>query len=40
VHNDVWFEQARDMLIAIASDDAARVCLDAEVIWEEIGQSG
>jgi hypothetical protein len=39
-YTDVWFEQARDMLIAVASDDAARVWLNGEVIWEDLGQSG
>jgi hypothetical protein len=38
-YTDVWFDQERDMLIAIASDDAASVWLNGEVIWQDTGQS-
>lgn len=38
-YTDVWFDQARDMLIAIASDDAASVWLNGEIIWQDNGQS-
>ncbi|QDU58350.1 hypothetical protein [Aeoliella mucimassa] len=38
-YTDVWFEEARDMLIAVASDDAARVLLNDQVIWQDDGLS-
>ena len=38
-HTDVWFDEERDMLIAIASDDAACVWLNDEVVWQDTGQS-
>lgn len=38
-YTDVWFDKARDMLIAIASDDAASVWLNGEIIWQDNGQS-
>ncbi|MDB4680348.1 hypothetical protein OAE72_00190 [Akkermansiaceae bacterium] len=38
-HTEVWFEQARDMLIAVASDDAASLWLNEQIIWQDTGQS-
>jgi hypothetical protein len=38
-YTDLWFEQPRDMLIAVASDDASRVWLNGEIIWQDEGQS-
>ena len=38
-YTDLWFEQPRDMLIAIATDDAARVWLNGEIIWQDEGIS-
>lgn len=38
-YTDVWFERARDMLIAVASDDAATVWLNGQVIWQDTGRS-
>jgi len=38
-YTDLWFEQSRDMLIAIATDDAARVWLNGEIIWQDEGIS-
>ena len=38
-YTDIWFEQPRDMLIAIATDDAARVWLNGEIIWQDEGIS-
>jgi hypothetical protein len=38
-HTEVWFEQARDMLIAVASDDAASLWLNDQIIWQDTGQS-
>ncbi len=39
-YTDVWFDKARDMLIAVASDDAASVWLNGQVVWQDTGQSG
>ena len=38
-YTDVWFEEARDMLIAVASDDASSVWLNGQIIWQDTGQS-
>ncbi len=38
-YTDVWFEEARDMLIAVASDDASSVWLNGQVVWQDVGQS-
>jgi len=38
-YTDVWFEEARDMLIAVASDDASSVWVNGQVIWQDIGLS-
>ncbi|WP_193211077.1 hypothetical protein [Luteolibacter marinus] len=38
-HTEVWFENDRDMLIAVASDDAASVWLNDQIIWQDRGQS-
>lgn len=38
-YTDVWFEEARDMLIAVASDDASSVWLNGQLIWQDAGQS-
>ncbi len=38
-YTDVWFENARDMLIAVASDDASSVWLNGQIVWQDTGQS-
>jgi hypothetical protein len=38
-YTDVWFEEARDMLIAVASDDASSLWLNGQLIWQDVGQS-
>ncbi len=38
-YTEIYFEKDRDMLVAIATDDAAKVWLNKEVIWEETGLS-
>ena len=38
-YTDIWFEEARTMLIAVASDDASRVWLNKEIIWQDEGLS-
>jgi hypothetical protein len=37
---EVYFEEATEMLLAIASDDAARMWVNDRLIWEDHGQSG
>lgn len=37
---EVYFEEATEMLLAIASDDAARMWVNDKLIWEDRGQSG
>ncbi|MCH2174440.1 MAG: hypothetical protein MK193_01790 [Lentisphaeria bacterium] len=37
---EVYFEEAQEMLVAIASDDAARMWVNKKVIWEDRGMSG
>lgn len=36
---ELWFEQERDMLIAVASDDAASMWLNDQIVWADTGQS-
>jgi hypothetical protein len=36
---EVFFEEEQDMLIAIASDDAAKVWINDMLVWEDNGQS-
>ena len=38
-YTDVWFQEARDMLIAVASDDASSVWLNGQIVWQDTGQS-
>lgn len=38
-YTDLWFEEDRTMLIAVASDDASRVWLNKEIIWQDEGLS-
>ena len=38
-YTDVWFEKSRDMLIAVASDDASSVWVNGEIVWQDSGQS-
>jgi hypothetical protein len=38
-YTDVWFEEARDMLIAVGSDDAASMWLNGQLVWQDTGQS-
>jgi hypothetical protein len=37
---EIYFEEATEMLLAIASDDAARMWVNDRLIWEDHGQSG
>ena len=36
---EVWFEEATDMLLAVASDDAAKVWINNIVVWQDTGLS-
>lgn len=36
---ELWFEQEREMLIAVASDDAASMWLNDQIVWADTGQS-
>lgn len=36
---EVWFEEATDMLLAVASDDAAKVWINDIVVWQDTGLS-
>ncbi|MGC6458322.1 MAG: hypothetical protein ACON4R_08110 [Akkermansiaceae bacterium] len=38
-YTELWFEQERDMLIAVASDDAASMWLNDQIVWADTGQS-
>lgn len=38
-YTEIYFEEATDMTVAIASDDAARVWLNGRLIWEDNGLS-
>jgi hypothetical protein len=38
-YTELWFEEAREMLIAVASDDAAGMWLNDQIIWQDTGQS-
>jgi hypothetical protein len=38
-YTEVYFDEAADMLVAFASDDAAKVWLNGMVIWEDAGLS-
>tara|TARA_R110002096_G_scaffold59069_6_gene148327 strand:- start:695 stop:3079 length:2385 start_codon:yes stop_codon:yes gene_type:complete len=38
-YTDLWFEHPRTMLIAVASDDAARMWLNGELVWQDEGLS-
>lgn len=38
-YTEVYFDHDRDMLIAIASDDAAQMWVNDEVVWADYGQS-
>jgi len=39
-YTEVYFEEATEMLVAIASDDAARMWVNDKLIWEDQGLSG
>ncbi len=39
LYTDVFFETARDMLIAVGSDDAAKVWINGMVAWQDENQS-
>ncbi|GHC02706.1 hypothetical protein GCM10007047_19180 [Cerasicoccus arenae] len=39
LHTDIYFEEARDMLIAIGSDDSAKVWINGFPVWQDSGQS-
>jgi hypothetical protein len=39
LYTDVYFEEARDMLIAVGSDDAAKVWINGMVAWQDENQS-
>jgi hypothetical protein len=36
---EVYFEEATEMLVAIASDDAARLWVNEKLVWEDRGWS-
>jgi hypothetical protein len=36
---EVWFEEETDMLLAVASDDAAKVWINDIVVWQDTGLS-
>jgi hypothetical protein len=38
-YTELWFEEAREMLIAVASDDAASMWLNDQIVWQDTGQS-
>ena len=38
-YTDVWFEKDREMLIAVASDDASSVWLNGQIVWQDSGKS-
>jgi len=38
-YTELYFEQAREILIAVASDDAASMWLNDQIIWQDTGQS-
>ena len=38
-YTEVYSDQTREMLVAVASDDMAKVWLNGQVIWTDIGQS-
>jgi hypothetical protein len=39
-YTEVYSDKTREMLIAVASDDMAKVWLNGDVIWTDVGQSG
>lgn len=39
-YTEVYSDETREMLVAVASDDMAKVWLNGDVIWTDIGQSG
>jgi len=38
-YTEVYSDRARQMLVAVASDDMAKVWLNGDVIWTDVGQS-
>ena len=38
-YTEVWFEQDEEVLVAVASDDAAKVWINDLVVWEDTGLS-
>ncbi len=38
-YTEVYSDRAREMLVAVASDDMAKVWLNGDVIWTDVGQS-
>ncbi|MEP4076351.1 hypothetical protein [Haloferula sp.] len=38
-YTEVYFEEAAEMLVAIATDDAARMWVNDKLVWEDQGQS-
>ncbi|MGF1678490.1 MAG: hypothetical protein ACFCUX_04775 [Candidatus Methylacidiphilales bacterium] len=38
-YTEVFSDQTREMLVAVASDDMAKVWLNGQVIWTDVGQS-
>ncbi len=39
-YTEVYSDRTREMLVAVASDDMAKVWLNGDVIWTDLGQSG
>lgn len=39
-YTEVYSDKTREMLVAVASDDMAKVWLNGDVIWTDVGQSG
>ncbi|MEM1213142.1 MAG: hypothetical protein AAGI68_12700 [Planctomycetota bacterium] len=39
-YTEVYSDTTREMLVAVASDDMAKVWLNGDVIWTDVGQSG
>ena len=38
-YTEVYSDRDRDVLVAVAADDAARLWINGEVVWQEHGQS-
>ncbi len=38
-YTEVYSDRTREMLVAVASDDMAKLWLNGDVIWTDVGQS-